>query len=517
MPSVRATLVSNLHQNQQTVAVFPSSTVRKEDIFKLAKNKLGIKRAGRIFTADGAELTGSSGSDAFIDVANGMTLLVSTEVGFIGAIKEAESGPPASTARPSARVLSLAVSTDQDSIDQLHLSARLPSMRLVAAMPDLHAGSRRHPVGAAFVSAGRIFPALVGGDIGCGMLLLRTRLDAGANVDRMAVKMRGIGVPEGLEGEWTHGCEAWKRHCGFEDFTLSPSAEEAGSSAIDTQRFDRSLGTIGAGNHFAELTVIEEVVDETLFAQLGLDYNRLLLLVHSGSRGLGAAVLDATEPELDTHGSLNADSEQARTYLRRQEDAIRWAKANRMLIAHRVLAVMGERAYDDSPETLLPERQILDICHNRVDRVSEDEAAVLGLGGEGEGSSLWIHRKGAAPSTEGLVVIPGSRGTLSYVVQPIGDGRASALSLAHGAGRSLSRHKAHALMSRKYNEESRIATLLERTPLGGRVICEDRALLYEEAPEAYKDAGAVVRALEEAGAVKVVMKLRPMVTYKCTR
>ncbi|KAE8212793.1 hypothetical protein CF327_g3609 [Tilletia walkeri] len=510
MPSIRATVVSNIQQNRRTVAIFPSSPVPKAAIYKLAKQRLGVKQPYRIFNGNGRELTPRDGSDS-VEVVNGMTILVSTNIDFIGASNLSEDANSSSTSTPQRTPAEMILITNETAIDdearaQLRHSATLPGMRLVAGMPDLHAGAQRHPVGAAFISRGRIYPSLVGGDIGCGMLLLRTRLGAETNVDRLAVKMRGIGVPEGLEGEWTHGVEAWKRYTGCDGhLDILPELND----------FDRTLGTIGGGNHFAELTKVEIVYDRTAFAQLGLDRDRLLLLVHSGSRGLGSAILEDTNSE---NGSLEDDSEAAQVYLRKHDGAIRWARSNRHLIAHRVLSLLGERGYEDGPETLVPDRTVLDVCHNRVDRLSLDEVTTLGLQNEQEGEGgdgqFWIHRKGAAPSTEGVVVIPGSRGALSYVVQPVGNGRSNALSLAHGAGRILSRHKAHTRMSSKYGDESKIASLLERTSLGGRVICEDRSLLFEEAPEAYKDEGQVVRDLEYVDAIRVICTLRPVVSYK---
>ena len=105
---------------------------------------------------------------------------------------------------------------------------------------------------------------------------------------------------------------------------------------------------------------------------------------------------------------------------------------------------------------------------------------------------------------------PGSRGDFSYLVEPIADGADHALcSLAHGAGRKWSRSNAHARLSERF----RIADL-QRTALGSQVICEDRRLIYEEAPQAYKDIQRVVADLEHAGLVRVIAKLRPLLSYK---
>ncbi len=124
----------------------------------------------------------------------------------------------------------------------------------------------------------------------------------------------------------------------------------------------------------------------------------------------------------------------------------------------------------------------------------------------------WLHRKGAAPHDAGVVVIPGSRGALTYLVEPVGDGTACGRSLAHGAGRKWNRSDARARMRERF----RAADLL-RTPLGSVVVCEDRDLLFEEAPAAYKRIDRVVGDLVDAGVCRVLATLRPVVTYKTRR
>ena len=124
-------------------------------------------------------------------------------------------------------------------------------------------------------------------------------------------------------------------------------------------------------------------------------------------------------------------------------------------------------------------------------------------------SPTFIHRKGAVAADSEFVVIPGSRGSLSYLVKPTGDGESHAWSLAHGAGRKWSRSDARQRMRERFSVSE-----LAQTPLGGRVICEDRDLLYEEAPAAYKNIEAVVQDLVAAGLVSVIATLRPLLTYK---
>jgi release factor H-coupled RctB family protein len=226
---------------------------------------------------------------------------------------------------------------------------------------------------------------------------------------------------------------------------------------------------------------VEERTDsEVAAAMLGSD-DRVLLLVHSGSRGFGEQTM-RSHTERRGSAPLEATSEEGSAYLAAHDDAVRWGRANRLLIARRIGTLLG-----------LVLEPLVDLCHN----------AVLPFDGG------WLHRKGAAPHDCGPVVIPGSRGALSYLVEPTGDGASFGYSLAHGAGRKWSRTEARERMRERYRSEA-----LLRTPLGNPVICEDRALLFEEAPEAYKKIDRVVADLVDAGACRVVATLRPLLTYK---
>ncbi len=144
--------------------------------------------------------------------------------------------------------------------------------------------------------------------------------------------------------------------------------------------------------------------------------------------------------------------------------------------------------------------RVIDICHNWVEQRD--------VGGR----DCWIHRKGVAPSTEGAVVIPESRGAHTYLVLPKGPGERSAFSLAHGAGRKWSRSDSRARLEKRFSAKD-----LTRTELGSHVICEDKELLYQEAPQAYKKITTVIDDLVNAGLVEVLAVLKPLVTYKVRR
>jgi release factor H-coupled RctB family protein len=366
-------------------------------------------------------------------------------------------------ASPTVRLFSSAKSwIEGEAVRQLYATAKLDGVRHAVGFPDLHPG-KGSPVGAAFVTSGVIYPHLIGGDIGCGMALFKTDL-----VRRDAKLDRWTQLRFNLEHPWDEDVV---------DFLAEHD--------LNSTEFDSALGTIGGGNHFAEVQAVEEVLDARVFKQLDLTRQQLVVLVHSGSRGLGETIL---RQHVDQHrgDSVEADSFAAQDYLRGHDFALRWAKANRELIARRFATVLGAEA-----------ECLWDGCHNSITRHEDD------------GETVWLHRKGAVDANAAFVVIPGSRGSLSYVVKPIGDGARHAWSLAHGAGRKWARSDARQRMRERFSVSE-----LAQTPLGGRVVCEERDLLYEEAPAAYKNIEAVIADLVDAGLVSVIATLRPLLTYK---
>lgn len=349
-----------------------------------------------------------------------------------------------------------------EAVRQLCATARLPGVRLAVGLPDLHPG-KGSPIGAAFVTHDVIHPHLIGGDIGCGMGLFATGI-----VRRKAKLDRWTSLRFDLEHPWEGDARA-----------------HLASEGLCTTQFVDSFGTLGGGNHFAELQTVEQIHDAKSFASLGFPQDELVALVHSGSRGLGQAVL---EQHLEAHGAngIPADSEAALSYLLLHDHAVNWARASRAVLAQRFVTTLGGES-----------RPILDAGHNSITGRHED------------GETLWVHRKGATPSDAGPLVIPGSRGTLSYLVQPLGDGAAHAWSLAHGAGRKWTRSESRLRARERFHHSE-----LEQTGLGSRVICEERDLLYEEAPMAYKNIETVIDDLVEAGLVSIIATLRPLLTYK---
>ncbi|HEY0063363.1 MAG TPA: RNA ligase RtcB family protein [Telluria sp.] len=365
-------------------------------------------------------------------------------------------------------------------VQQTKTTSQLAGMQRVVGLPDLHPG-RGYPVGAAFFSVGRLYPALVGNDIGCGMALWQTDIVAGkARLDKIDKQIGNL--DDVIDADERALLERRDPSLKERVATLAAALERAG---LDTAHL-RSLGTIGRGNHFAELQVIDKVECAETVAHAAILPKSLQLLVHSGSRGLGQAVLRAHVDSF-SHAGLAAGSPEANAYLAQHDAAVQFAELNRALIAARIFQRLRCEG--------LP---VLEVNHNTVVPACID------------GQQGWLHRKGATPSDQGMVMLPGSRDDYSYLIEPVLDaGALSLYSLAHGAGRKWQRTDCKGRLER-------IATpsQLSRTAMGGRVICNDRALIYEEAPQAYKNVDSVLACLVGAGLANVVARSKPVLTYK---
>lgn len=340
--------------------------------------------------------------------------------------------------------------------DQLELVARMPGVSAIAAFPDLHPG-KYGPVGAAIL-ADRIYPQLIGNDIGCGMSLFALDLPVRKlRLDKAARKLRS------LEGPW--------------DGDVAVRLAQAG---LPRDLHPQSLGTIGGGNHFCELQVVGQAPDAGDLTVTGLAAGDLVLLVHSGSRALGMAVFSSV---LDGFGGLDPDGGTGKTYLDAHEQAVGWARLNRSLVAERAAHALH-----------CDVRLVCDAPHNLI----EPHAGGI------------LHRKGTATAEGTLVPLAGSRDALSYLLRPVSGKKEALASLAHGAGRKYDRRSmaGRAGTTRSDREQ------LSRTSFGGMVICEDRQLLIEEAPGAYKDPAVVVNDLENAGLAVPVTSLKPLLTFK---
>ena len=350
-----------------------------------------------------------------------------------------------------------------NAVAQLETTARLPHMLRVAGMPDLHAG-RGYPVGAAFFSDRHFYPALIGNDIGCGMAFGQTNLRAAKlKPAKLAKQLGNIDTP--LDKD--------------EQVDLL-------GDAVDMFPFSDGLavGTIGGGNHFAELQTVDNVYCADLLPT-DFDENHLQLLVHSGSRGLGQQILQRHIAAFG-HQGLAEEGEAAAAYLAEHQAALEFASLNRRLIAARMLDRWRAEG-----------TCLLDVHHNFLEQTEID------------GITGWLHRKGATPTDKGLVMIPGSRGDYSYLVRPAEDCQISLNTLAHGAGRKWQRGECKGRLSHKYTADS-----LRQTEFGSVVVCQDKALIFEEAPQAYKSIDSVIAAMKNAGLIELVARFKPVLTYK---
>lgn len=352
---------------------------------------------------------------------------------------------------------------EQAAVDQLNHISTLPGVIKAVGLPDLHPG--KTPVGAAIITEGIIYPHLVGNDIGCGMAMFMTDLEKRKlKIERLIKKAEGLGSLKEIQFPESR----------YEATASSPLGE--------------SLGTIGGGNHFAELQEVDTVYAEETFKSLGFDKNQIMLLVHSGSRGYGQAIIDESIKLYQAQNGLQHTSPAAKEYLAKHDNAVHWAAIIRELIAYRILIALGL-----STQTI----KLIDCCHNSV--CIKECADKL----------LYIHRKGASPSDTGAVVIPGSRGSLTYLVMPTDITEISGYSLAHGAGRKWERSMCRSRLENKYTKET-----IKYTRFKGRVICNDNNLLFEEAPEAYKNIDTVIQSLMEFGLIKIIATFKPILTYK---
>lgn len=373
-------------------------------------------------------------------------------------------------------------------VDQLWRVARSPGCLRAVGLPDLHPGPGI-PVGAAF-ALDHVAPALVGSDAGCGVsLVVFDRFKhAGDALERRVREatdgplLPGIDAQAALTAVWREGPRGLASVEGVPEELAEWALAEAPDPILlaplpDALRLGAdTLGSIGGGNHFAELSEVERVTDGVAGDAIGLRRGRAVTLVHSGSRGVGGLLAARW---------ADAAGDPAR-YLGELEGTVRFARANRLVVAWALARAAGVGRASKVVGRL-------DLVHNTV----------VARGG------AWVHRKGAAPAEAGqLTVVLGSRGAASWVLRGAGDER-TLCCVAHGAGRRVSRGDAKARIRARHTRDA-----LVRTATGTRVICDDQDLLYEEHPDCYKPVEVVVDVLEARGAGTRVAALRPLVTVK---
>jgi release factor H-coupled RctB family protein len=387
-----------------------------------------------------------------------------------------------------------------NALSQFAQIASLPGCVKAVGMPDMHAGGTA-PIGAVFAFDDGVRPTLLGGDVGCGVLVLATSENqtSGDALERRVRAAFDDDEPFADADQRALVAAAWRGGArGLAEVESLPDAlRELAAGAPEPpaggaepaemgpdDEFGAALGSIGGGNHFAEVTRVQAPGDIAAAGRFGLKKGALAVVVHSGSRGVGAMLGRRWSVR-----ELRDEADIAR-YRADLAGACRFAQANRFLLGYRLLKALGAAR----PSKL---RGSFDIAHNDVVREAVG------------GAPAWVHRKGAAPARAGEpTIVLGSRGAPSYVME--GAGNADVLaSVAHGAGRKMGRTEAKEKLRSRYRRAD-----LTRTSLGGRVVCDDHDVLYEEHPDAYKPVEPVMRSLVAHGAASNVVALVPVVTVK---
>ena len=440
---------------------------------------------------------------------------------------------------------------DDPALEQVANVATLPGIVGASlAMPDIHWGYG-FPVGGVAATrrdGGVVSPGGIGFDINCGVRLLRTDLgsaDVRAAAERLATALfravpSGVGARgarrlgrDELEAVLVRGA-AWavERGRGTSD-DLDRTEERGALAGVDPaavsprarERGADQLGTLGSGNHFLEVQVVERVLDPVAAAAFGLAEGLVTVMIHCGSRGLGhqvctdhVAVMDRANrrfgivlPDRQL-ACAPLDAPEAAAYLGAMRAAANFAWANRQLIAAAVRDAFA-RVFG-LPAERLGLRQVYDLSHNiaKLERHEVDGVSV----------EVCVHRKGAtrafpaghpdvaAPyrAVGQPVLVPGDMGRSSWVAVGAPGAMATTFgSACHGAGRNLSRHAA----SRALRGVD-VAGQLARE--GIVVRAERRDLLAEEASLAYKDVDVVMEVAAAAGTCRPVARLRPLVVVK---
>lgn len=439
---------------------------------------------------------------------------------------------------------------DDNAVDQVANVATLPGIVGASlAMPDIHWGYG-FPIGGVAATdverGGAVSPGGVGFDIGCGVRLVRSSVtwDEANPVIRELVTTLGKRVPRGVGGKGrlnldARGMEAvlkegvkhplargigWEEDAELcEDAGVLPNARPDLVSERAKERGGSQLGSLGAGNHFLEVQVVDEIRDAKAAEVMGLFEGGVVVMIHSGSRGLGhqtctdhLKAIDKLMPELGIDvpdrqlACVPMDHPRAESYFGAMDAAGNFARANRHLLTDAAResfeAVFGRGARDMEMSV------VYDISHNLA-KIEEHTV-------DGAARKLCVHRKGATrafgPRHAELpdryaevgqpVIVPGSMGTHSYVLAGMGSERSFA-STCHGAGRAMSRTQA-----KKQMDGNELKRQLESQ--GILIAASHSRLLSEEAPYAYKDVSEVVDTCEGAGLTKVVARMRPVGVVK---
>lgn len=388
---------------------------------------------------------------------------------------------------------------DDNALLQLENMATLPFIhRHIAAMPDVHWGMGA-TIGSVIPSIGAVVPAAVGVDLGCGMMALRTSLDASDLPDnlhdlRTAIE---IAVPHGgpgVKGSWTENHrdtpdivkDIWngsfaKGYAKITEKYPTIAKTVGGKKSVTFEQ----LGTLGGGNHFIEICLDES--------------DKVWIMLHSGSRGVGNRIgmkfINEAKEEMERYHIKDYLADKDLSYLVENTkvfndyvEAVEWAqnyaRVNREIMMNNVIMVMQNK-FKDFKIT----KEAINCHHNYISRENH------------YGKNVLVTRKGAIRAREGdLGIIPGSMGAKSFIVMGKGN-KESFCSCSHGAGRTLGRKEA----KRKYTVDD----LIEQTK---GIECPKDIERLDEIPSAYKDIDKVME--NQSDLVAVLHTLKQVVNVK---
>jgi len=435
---------------------------------------------------------------------------------------------------------------EERALNQLVNITTLPGIAKYAiGMPDIHSGYGPPigGVGAMKLSEGIISPGFVGFDENCGVRLLKseyTDKEIEAHLDELASEIQkevpsGLGkgrriklsieqidkilekgVPELVsqgygEKEDVENCEGEGRMLEADASCISPRAKMRGRDQV---------GTLGSGNHFCELQKVEEIYEEKVAETFGLFKNQVVVMIHTGSRGLGhqnctdyLKIVTRALPKYNIKlpdrelACVPFNSPEGQRFFKAMSAACNFAWSNRHMITFYVRkawkSVLGEGNL----------KLLYDVAHN-IAKIEEHEV-------DGQRMKLIVHRKGATrafPANHldipqkyrGVgqpVLIPGTMGTASYVCVGTEKSKEAWYTVNHGAGRTMSRHAA----MREVRGEGVVKRLYQK---GIIIKCKSIRGIAEEAPIAYKNIDEVVEVVHNAGLSKKVAKLIPLAVIK---
>lgn len=442
--------------------------------------------------------------------------------------------------------------SEDDALKQVVNVAHLPGIEKYSlAMPDIHWGYG-FPIGgvaATNLDGGVISPGGVGYDINCGVRLATTSLkfeDINNKIQNLINKLfqnipTGVGASgaikklskSDLKNVLLKG-SIWALENNLGNQNDIVFTEENGTlqgadfSVISERALERGadqLGTLGSGNHFLEVDVVDEIYDQYAADILGLFINQIVVQIHTGSRGLGYQICDDFLKVLQSaskkYGFDLPDkqlacapikSQEGQDYLAAMKAAANFAWNNRQVIMH-----LARKSFLDTFNISIHDLKfnlVYDVCHNiakiethKIDNLEKE---------------VCVHRKGAtrafAPGSKQIptkymhigqpVLIPGDMGRYSFVA--LGTQKAMEEtfgSSCHGAGRNLSRHKAM--------KAAKGRNLLDELKEKGIVIqAKGFKTIAEEMPEAYKDVANVVDVMHKEGITKKIARLRPIGVIK---